>query len=69
MKVTVNQKTCIGCGMCVGISDEIFNMDYETNKASVNKNVDFDKKGTKERVVESVKMCPVGAIEISSARD
>lgn len=64
-KLTLNQKTCIGCGMCVGISDELFEMDYEKNKASIRKGADLIKEGNLEKAREAIKMCPVEAIKLT----
>lgn len=63
-KLTLDQKTCIGCGMCVGISDELFAMDYDKNKASVKEGADLEKKGNLAKAKEAVEMCPVLAIRV-----
>lgn len=65
VKLTLDQKTCIGCGMCVGISDELFEMDYEKNKAIIRKGADLTKRGNLEKAKEAVRMCPVEIIKLT----
>lgn len=58
-KINVNKDTCIGCGTCVAIASNTFDMNSE-NKAEVKK-VDGDDKETIKTAAES---CPVNAISI-----
>ena len=53
--VKVNKETCIGCGNCAAICDEVFEM-TEEGKAKV--------KAQKSTpcVEEAIDACPVGAI-------
>ena len=54
--VKVNQKKCIGCGLCASICGEVFEMD-KNGKAKV--------KAQKKTscVEEAIKSCPVQAID------
>ena len=61
-ELTLDQEKCIGCGMCVGISDELFEIDYEKNKASIRQGADLNKKGNLAKAKEAIKMCPTVAI-------
>ncbi len=59
MKVKVNRKTCIGCGICPAVAPEVFYMDKE-NIACVKNDADSDKH--KKSITESISSCPVDAI-------
>ncbi len=62
MKAKVDKETCIGCGLCVGICPEVFDMNDE-NIAEVKADpVPSEAETTCREAVES---CPVDAIEIS----
>ncbi len=61
MKVSVDKETCIGCGMCVSICDEVFYMDDDGKSATkVTELPDMVIEDAKE--AESA--CPVNAITI-----
>lgn len=60
MKVKVNQEACIGCGACVAIADEVF--DINDNGLSEVK-VDIVSEENKEKVQEAIESCPSAAIE------
>jgi ferredoxin len=54
--VKVNSKKCIGCGLCVSICPEIFEMDSEgKSKVKKEKNIPCLK--------EAIESCPMEAIE------
>jgi ferredoxin len=55
--IKVNQKTCIGCGICVSIAPDTFEMNEE-GKSQVKEN------STGENAEEAKEACPVGAITI-----
>lgn len=62
MKITVDKNKCIGCGMCVTIFPEVFELG-DDGKAKM-KVQEF--KGLKvQKVQEAVDSCPVQAIEIA----
>lgn len=54
--VKVNKEKCIGCGTCVAICDEVFEM--KDNKAQVKK----DAKKDSECIKKAIDACPVEAI-------
>lgn len=56
-KFIVDKKKCIGCGLCVSLCPEVFQLDEE------GKSVVKNSQGKCE-VEEAVESCPVGAIEI-----
>lgn len=58
MKVKIDKEKCIGCGACVSICGEVFEM--KGDKANVKK-ANTDKKCAKE----AEESCPVRAISIS----
>lgn len=64
MKVKVNQEACIGCGACVAIADEVF--DINDNGLSEVK-VDVVSEENKEKVQEAIDSCPTAAIEEAKA--
>lgn len=60
MKVKVNQDTCIGCGACVAICEDVFKMN---NKGiSVVKQNPVKKEYINE-AIDAIDSCPTGAIE------
>jgi len=60
MKVKVDLETCIGCGMCLSVAEDVFVM--EENIVTVNKEADFEE--NEEKIEEAVNVCPVGAISV-----
>lgn len=61
MKVTVNQETCIGCEMCVAVSDELFKMNEDGKSECCFEEVSPE---SESKAVEACNVCPVRAIEI-----
>jgi len=54
--VSVNKEKCIGCGLCVSICEEVFEMTSDGKaKVKSQKNLPC--------VRESIQSCPVNAIE------
>ena len=60
MKVKVNEDSCIGCGACAAICDEVFEMNDEGLSEVV---VDTVQEENEESVKEVIESCPTGAIE------
>ncbi len=60
MKATVDQETCIGCGLCAETSPEVFEMNDD--KAQVK--VDKVPESAIESCKEAAENCPVEAIQI-----
>ena len=58
MKAFVNQDTCIGCGLCCGMCEEVFRMN-DDDKAEAYGQVD---EGNKADVQAAIDGCPVSAI-------
>jgi ferredoxin len=58
MKVSVDKETCSGCGVCVDICPDVFEMEDEVARAKVN---DVPPE-FKDAVKESAEACPVEAI-------
>ena len=63
MKAKVDKELCIGCALCSGIAQDIFEMDYDAGKAVVKKSAKIGP-DNKERAKEAEQNCPVGAIKI-----
>ncbi len=62
MRYKVNKDKCIGCGMCVGITNgTVFDFDEDDNLAKANNDEINDE--TKDLAIEACNSCPVGAIE------
>ena len=59
MKVTVDQNSCIGCGMCFDICPEIF-VCNDDNKSEVSKENAVE--SFEDKIREAQEICPVGAI-------
>lgn len=60
MKASVDQDVCIGCGMCVGTCDAVFDFN-ESGLAEVAGEITSD---NEEDVKEAADNCPVGAITV-----
>ncbi len=60
-KVTVDKKKCIGCGTCVAVCSEVFEMDGDKAKPKTPKT-------DKECAVEAEGSCPVQAIKVTPAK-
>ncbi|MEG0641373.1 MAG: ferredoxin [Clostridium sp.] len=59
MKANVDKETCIGCGLCPSICDEVFGMD-DDGKATVITDQVPDK--CTDEVKDAESSCPVNAI-------
>ena len=61
MKVKVNQDSCIGCGACAAICDNVFEIDDSgLSKAKVEEVKEEDKQNARD----AADACPTGAIEV-----
>ena len=61
MKVKVNRDSCIGCGACAAICDDVFEIDDEGLSVVKDEKVQDDKK---QEVQDAADSCPTGAIEV-----
>ncbi len=61
MKVKVNRDSCIGCGACAAICDDVFEIDDEGLSTVKKEDVEDDKK---QEVQDAADSCPTGAIEV-----
>ena len=61
MKVKVNRDSCIGCGACAAICDEVFEIDDEGLSVAKTEDVQEDKK---QEVQDAADSGPTGAIEV-----
>ncbi|MCD6194972.1 ferredoxin [bacterium] len=60
MKVKVNEQSCIGCGLCISICSDVFEL--EGGKSKIKK--DFDPEANKECIKEAAANCPTQAISV-----
>jgi len=60
IKIEIDQKKCIGCGTCVALAPEVFELD-KNNKSRVK-----NPKGANEELAAD--SCPTGAIKIYSVK-
>ena len=60
MKIKVNQEACIGCGACLSISEDLFEMNEDGLSQAKITEVPEDKV---ELATEAKESCPTGAIE------
>lgn len=56
MKARVNQELCVGCGLCVSMNPEVFQMDENGLATAVKETED------ETLLQESIDSCPVSAI-------
>jgi ferredoxin len=57
--VKIDKEKCMGCGTCVGICPEVFELTAE-GKAGVKASADLEQ--YKDKIAEAIEACPVGAI-------
>lgn len=61
MKVTVDKKKCIGCGLCVSLADKSFRLNEKEFKAEVVEPVGDGQ----DKIQSAIESCPVSAITIN----
>lgn len=59
--IVIDQEACIGCGACVAVASELFELD-KNGKAQTKKIGELDDEELK-RAKEGVEICPVQAIK------
>ena len=62
MKFKVNSETCICCGACAAICEDVFEISDDEGYA-VAKDVEVTDEEVKEQAVEAMESCPTSAIE------
>ncbi len=60
-KIEVDKETCIGCGACVSVCDDLFELNEEEMKAHVKKE-QIEELGCAKEAEDT---CPVDAIKIT----
>lgn len=58
-KIKVDKKKCLGCGVCISLCPEVFEL--EDGKSKVKEKVDLKKH--KDSIKEAIQICPVQAIK------
>lgn len=61
MKAFVDKNICIGCGACVGICPEVFEMDNDGLAVAIDTEISAE---LEESAVEAQEGCPVSAITV-----
>ena len=75
MKVKVNKDACIGCGACVAICDEVFEINDEgLSEVKVEENKEKEefvsvKEELQDEVRDAADSCPTGAIVIEEGQE
>jgi len=59
-KIEIVKEKCLGCGLCVGLCPEVFEL--KENKSSVKDNIDVEKNETD--IKNAKDSCPAQAINI-----
>jgi len=59
-RIKINKEKCIGCGFCVSVCPEVFEIDEE-GKSQIKEETNLEE--NKEKIKEAKEGCPVGAIE------
>jgi len=58
MKIKIDKQKCLGCGVCINLCPEVFEL--KNGKSEIKEKVDLEK--NKDCIKESIDSCPVGAI-------
>lgn len=61
MKAIVDQDTCIGCQLCVGVCPEVFSMGDDGKSHAISGDIPS---GEEDNAIDSRDSCPVSAISI-----
>ncbi len=61
MQIIIDKNKCLGCGLCVSIASDIFEIG-EDGKSKIKEEVDLEK--NKQLIAQAKESCPVQAIEI-----
>jgi ferredoxin len=60
MKYKVNKEKCMGCGLCVNLCPDVFELG-EDGKSQIKEGADLEK--NKKCVEEVIQSCPMRAVE------
>lgn len=60
IEIKIDISKCVGCGMCMNLCPEVFEL--KNGRSSVKKNANLEK--NKDCIKEAISHCPVQAIEI-----
>ncbi len=60
--VNIDKDACIGCGACVALAPQLFQLDTDTMKSKVVKQPETDEE--KELAKQAAEACPTGAIKL-----
>lgn len=63
-KIEVNKQKCLGCGMCVNLCPEVFEL--KNGKSRIKEKADFKKH--KDCIKQAVENCPLGAISFVTGK-
>jgi len=61
MKIKINKDKCLGCGTCVAIAPEVFEIG-EDGKSKIKEGADLEK--NKDLLLQAKEGCPTQAIEV-----
>jgi len=65
MKIELKKQKCIGCGMCVNLCPEVFEL--KDGKSQVKEKANLEK--YKDCIKQAIDSCPVGAISLVIASE
>ncbi|HZI95561.1 MAG TPA: ferredoxin [Candidatus Paceibacterota bacterium] len=58
MKIKIDKQKCLGCGVCINLCPEVFEL--KDGKSEIKEKVDLEK--NKDCIKEAIYSCPVTAI-------
>lgn len=64
MNIKIDREKCIGCGSCVAVCPELFELGGEDNKVQIKEKKQNEVGINVQCAKEAVDICPVQAIEI-----
>lgn len=62
----IDLETCIGCGMCSALYEEVYGLDDETQKAFVHQRA-LSNTLDDAKLQETVDICPTGSISLEES--
>jgi len=64
MRIKINTKKCLGCGMCMNLCPKVFEL--KNGKSSIKKDAPLEKH--KNCINQAISLCPAQAIKLEKSK-